>query len=127
MRLLYAPRSPFSRKVRITILELGLEPVVRLEAVDPWTDEAVRAVNPLGQVPVLVLDDGSSLHDSNVIISIVSSSFWPLWKACTFHSRSGSSCGYTVSMRLRMPVSGSSATCSTSWCTTVSNQSQPLA
>lgn len=67
MRLLFAPRSPFARKVRIVVHELGLLGAVRPEIVDPWTDDAVRGVNPLCKVPTLVLDDGSSLYDSPVI------------------------------------------------------------
>lgn len=49
------------------VLELGLAGVVDLRPVDPWTDEALRAANPLCKVPTLVLDDGSALYDSPVI------------------------------------------------------------
>ncbi len=67
MHLLHAPRSPFARKARIVVHELGLDDVVRLEAIDPWADESLRAANPLCKVPTLRLDDGSALYDSPVI------------------------------------------------------------
>ena len=59
--------SPFSRNVRIALIELGLTERVRTVIVDPWTDEAYRAVNPKSQVPALVLDDGTVLIDSPLI------------------------------------------------------------
>jgi len=37
--------------------------------VSPWTpDNRVHAFSPLGKVPVLVLDDGTALYDSRVIV-----------------------------------------------------------
>lgn len=36
--------------------------------VDPWSDERLRAVNPLGQVPAIELDDGGMLYESSVIV-----------------------------------------------------------
>ncbi|MEH3116208.1 MAG: glutathione S-transferase N-terminal domain-containing protein [Methylorubrum populi] len=67
MRLFYAPRSPFSRKILATIAELGLEARVGLVRVDPWTDTALRRDNPACKVPTLLLDDGTALFDSPVI------------------------------------------------------------
>jgi glutathione S-transferase len=68
MKLFYSPNSPFARKARVIIREkraLGhVSEVVQQPLEDP---AALREVNPLGQVPVLVLDDGSSLFDSPVI------------------------------------------------------------
>lgn len=67
MRLLYAPTSPFARKARISILELGLAGQVELVPTDPWTAKTLRASNPLAKVPVLQLPDGVTLYDSPVI------------------------------------------------------------
>jgi glutathione S-transferase len=67
MKLRYAATSPFARKVRISILELGLADRIELIPTDPWTDPTLRAANPLGKVPALELPDGVVLYDSPVI------------------------------------------------------------
>lgn len=67
MRLFYAPRSPFSRKILAIIVELGLEARVECIRIDPWTDAALRRHNPACKVPTLLLDDGTALYDSPVI------------------------------------------------------------
>jgi glutathione S-transferase len=67
MKLLGSHTSPYARKVRIALAEKKIE----CDFVDasPWTAETtVPDHNPLGKVPVLVLDDGSSLFDSRVIV-----------------------------------------------------------
>lgn len=61
--------SPFGRKARIAVKVLGLEAKVALadaSTVDPA--DPIRQQNPLGKVPVLLLDDGSTLYDSPVIL-----------------------------------------------------------
>jgi len=67
MRLFYSALSPFARKVRIVAHENGLSDRIVLETASPFADEALRALNPLCQVPTLVLDDGEILYDSAVI------------------------------------------------------------
>lgn len=67
MRLLYSALSPFARKVRIVAHENGFTDAITLETVAPFTDESLRAINPLSQVPTLILDDGEVLFDSSVI------------------------------------------------------------
>ncbi len=71
MQLLSSPTSPYARKVRITILEKGLGAAVSILPGMPLgsDDEAapVRAANPLGKIPALILADGSALYDSPVI------------------------------------------------------------
>lgn len=67
MKLLGSLTSPFVRKVRVVLAEKKLD--YRLETVDVWGDRATIAmINPLGKVPCLVLDDGSALVDSRVIV-----------------------------------------------------------
>jgi glutathione S-transferase len=67
MKLIASLTSPYARKVRIVLAEKKIDcPLV--EAL-PWA--AVNPVvefNPLGKVPVLVLDDGTHLFDSRVIV-----------------------------------------------------------
>jgi len=71
MKLHFAPASPFARKVRILIKELGLEESVALHDVGAVTpvsnNNDLNLINPLGMLPVLVLDNGDSLYDSPVI------------------------------------------------------------
>jgi glutathione S-transferase len=67
MQLYYAPTSPFSRKVRVVLRELGLEKQISEVLIDPWTDDALRAHNPLAKVPTLILDDGMAVFESAVI------------------------------------------------------------
>ena len=67
MQLYYAPTSPFSRKVRVILRELGLEKQISEILIDPWTDEALRAHNPLSKVPTLILEDGMAVFESAVI------------------------------------------------------------
>ncbi|WP_372716419.1 glutathione S-transferase family protein [Immundisolibacter sp.] len=68
MQLVYAKPSPYSRKVRVTLLEKGLADQVSEIIVSPLEDPtALLEVNPLGKVPALRLDDGSCLYDSWVI------------------------------------------------------------
>jgi len=67
MKLLGSLTSPYVRKVRVVLAEKKLE--YRLETLDVWGDRAtIASVNPLGKVPCLVLDDGSVLVDSRVIV-----------------------------------------------------------
>ena len=66
MKLLGSVPSPFTRKVRIVLAEKRVE--CAFELVDVMAaDSPVPAHNPLGKVPVLVLDDGATLYDSRVI------------------------------------------------------------
>jgi glutathione S-transferase len=69
MILRSSPSSPFVRKVRIAAAVLGLERDIKIEAadtVDP--SDNVRRQNPLGKIPVLILDDGTAIYDSPVIL-----------------------------------------------------------
>lgn len=70
MQLIYNPFSPFARKVRVALAEKGLD--AELVTVNPWDEPTgLTAVNPISQVPALVLDDGTGLYDSAVICAWV--------------------------------------------------------
>lgn len=61
--------SPFGRKTRFAALHLGLADqveVVHGDTLDP--KDPLRDDNPLGKIPVLVLDDGRRIFDSRVIL-----------------------------------------------------------
>ena len=67
MKLVASLTSPYARKVRIVLVEKKIEFDLVEEA--PWSEEtSVPRYNPLGKVPVLVLDDGTTLFDSRVIV-----------------------------------------------------------
>lgn len=64
-----APASPFGRKVKIAAHVLGL--IDRIEVVTTDTTsptDPIRTVNPLGKIPALELEDGTTLFDSRVIV-----------------------------------------------------------
>ncbi|HET7201550.1 MAG TPA: glutathione S-transferase N-terminal domain-containing protein [Burkholderiales bacterium] len=70
MKLIGSLASPFARKVRIVLAEKKIE--YEFEVDNPWKADAVTAkFNPLGKVPVLVLDDGTALFDSRVIVEFL--------------------------------------------------------
>jgi glutathione S-transferase len=61
--------SPFGRKVVIALSLLGFDRDVCIEpadTVDPH--DSLRAQNPLGKIPVLIAEDGSTFYDSRVIL-----------------------------------------------------------
>jgi glutathione S-transferase len=61
--------SPFGRKARIAISVLGLDDKVKVEpAANQDPADPIRQQNPLGKVPVLLLDGGGTLFDSPVIL-----------------------------------------------------------
>jgi glutathione S-transferase len=69
MILRSTPPSPFGRKVNIAAGVLGLTDQIRIEAADLGSaTDSVRRQNPLGKIPTLVLEDGSTLFDSRVIL-----------------------------------------------------------
>ena len=59
--------SPFARKVRVVAFELGLAERLELVPATPYTDESLRAINPLSKIPILVPDAGEPIFDSPVI------------------------------------------------------------
>jgi glutathione S-transferase len=61
--------SPFGRKTRVAALRLGLMErleVVHGDTLDP--KDPLRGDNPLGKIPVLILDDRRRVFDSRVIL-----------------------------------------------------------
>ncbi|MBV6474709.1 MAG: glutathione S-transferase [Rhodocyclaceae bacterium] len=67
MKLIGSLTSPYARKARIVLAEKKIEYEFVLD--NPWdAASGVPRLNPLGKVPVLVLDDDSTLFDSRVIV-----------------------------------------------------------
>lgn len=75
MRLRFSPASPYVRKVMVLAHEAGFVDALELVTTDVWGDDgSYRAVNPLGKVPALELDDGTVLFDSPVICEYLNDS-----------------------------------------------------
>lgn len=72
MKLIANPFSPYSRKVRIVLAEKRIDYDF---VVDNPGDAATHVpdYNPLGKIPVLVLDDDTTLFDSRVIVEYLDS------------------------------------------------------
>ena len=86
MKLYTNQASPFARKCRVVAHELNL----KLDEIEVLArdDESLRRFNPLKKIPILILDDGSSLFDSGVIAEYLNhmggGRFFPgmnLWRA----------------------------------------------
>ena len=72
MKLLGSLASPYTRKVRVVLAEKKIECDFEKVDVNP-ADNPVNAHNPLGKVPTLMLDDGTTLFDSRVIVEFLDS------------------------------------------------------
>jgi glutathione S-transferase len=69
MILRSGPASPFARKVRIAVSLLGLTSKIEVRPVDLEDPaDSIRVQNPIGKIPVLVLEDGTAYYDSRVIV-----------------------------------------------------------
>lgn len=76
MKLFYSGASPFARKVIVAAHELGVADQITLETVtvSPTGENGVvAAANPLAKIPTLLLDDGTALYDSRVIVDYLDS------------------------------------------------------
>ena len=70
LKLIASTTSPYARKVRIALAEKKVE--YQVVAAAPWdAGNPVHAYNPLGKLPVLILDDGTQLYDSRVIVEYI--------------------------------------------------------
>ncbi len=72
MKLLASPASPYTRKVRVVLAEKKIDCEMELVDVNP-AENPVNAHNPLGKIPTLLLDDGTALYDSRVIVEFLDS------------------------------------------------------
>jgi glutathione S-transferase len=70
MKLLFSAASPYTRKVRIVLAEKKIECELEPADVNP-VENPVNPHNPLGKVPTLLLDDGTALYDSRVIVEFL--------------------------------------------------------
>ena len=67
MKLISATPSPYARKVRIALAEKAIPFELQTEV--PWNDDtSLPQHNPLEKLPVLILDDGSTVWESSHIL-----------------------------------------------------------
>jgi len=67
MKLISATPGPYARKVRIALAEKDVPLELHIEV--PWNvDTIVPQHNPLEKLPVLILDDGTTLDESSFIL-----------------------------------------------------------
>jgi glutathione S-transferase len=72
MKLIGTPTSPYTRKARVVLAEKRIEYDFVVDV--PYDAQTqVPAYNPLGKVPVLILDDETTLFDSRVIAEYLDS------------------------------------------------------
>lgn len=70
MKLIGSHTSPFVRKVRVVLAEKKIEYEFVIDS--PWLEETkVPTLNPLGKIPVLMLDENTPLFDSRVIVEYI--------------------------------------------------------
>lgn len=70
MKLISAPASPYSRKVKALLHEtrqMDEVELVQVKTAPVAVDAQVQAANPLGKIPCLVRENGPALYDSRVI------------------------------------------------------------
>lgn len=76
MILFNGPNTPFGRMALATALELGLK--VENKVINVFDAEFLDAINPLRQIPTLLLDDGRAMFDSRVICGLfLLAATWP--------------------------------------------------
>jgi glutathione S-transferase len=76
MKLHWSPRSPFVRKVMVAAHELGLADRIETVRTVASAENPPRGLlpdNPLAKIPTLVLEDGTVLYDSLVIVEYLDS------------------------------------------------------
>ena len=67
MKLIGTPTSPYTRKARVVLAEKRMDYELVVDV--PYEAQSrVPSYNPLGKVPVLVLDDDTTIFDSRVIV-----------------------------------------------------------
>ncbi len=72
MKLIGSLTSPYVRKARIVLAEKRIGYDFDVDV--PWNaDSHVSNHNPLGKIPVLIMDDGTTLFDSRVIVEYLDS------------------------------------------------------
>jgi glutathione S-transferase len=73
MKLYASPASSFARKIRVMLIEKGIQH--ELELLNLWEPNELQKTNPIGKVPALTLDDGRVLINSPLIADYLDSKY----------------------------------------------------
>ena len=74
MELICTQRSPYARKARVCLIELGLQDRVKLNLVNlDKSPPELKKNNPFAKVPTLILDDGGAIFDSPLVCEYLDS------------------------------------------------------
>ncbi len=128
MKLYYSNTSPYSRKVRLVIAIKGLEKQIDRLLINPFEDkETLRAINPLGKIPVLLLKNNEILFDSPVICHyldtlcedkrLIPEKGWQKWMVLRWEALADGlvDAAYNLVMERRRPTSEQSMTAISQW------------
>jgi glutathione S-transferase len=73
MKLFYSSGSPYARMARMAVIETGLDTrVAQVETTLRDPASTLLPANPVGRVPTLVLDDGTVLTETVLILGFLS-------------------------------------------------------
>lgn len=75
LRLYSFELSPYAARARLAVYRKGLDVEIAEPPEGGPAGEAYRAINPLGKVPALVLDDGTVIPESAVIVEYLEDRF----------------------------------------------------
>ncbi len=74
LTLYFSPTSPYARKVRVALIELGLAYDVLEIPTNPYTaGPDYFALNPLSKIPTLITHEGLAIPDSRLILDYLHS------------------------------------------------------
>lgn len=76
MKLIYAPASPFARKVIVFATEaqlMGEIELIETMVLPTICNDMVNTSNPLGKIPILITSSNGALYDSRVICAYLDS------------------------------------------------------
>ncbi len=75
MKLYSAVLSPFASRVRLAIYAKGLDIEITTPPGGATRSPEYLAINPIGRVPALALDDGSVIPESDTIVEYLDDAF----------------------------------------------------
>eukprot|EP00357_Protocruzia_adherens_P000164 CAMPEP_0115008044 /NCGR_PEP_ID=MMETSP0216-20121206/21638_1 /TAXON_ID=223996 /ORGANISM="Protocruzia adherens, Strain Boccale" /LENGTH=203 /DNA_ID=CAMNT_0002375297 /DNA_START=40 /DNA_END=651 /DNA_ORIENTATION=+ len=70
LTLLHHPSCPYATRVRLTLLYKGIDFDERVESLKNKSEEFLK-LNPLGKVPVLILEDGTVIYESIPVMELL--------------------------------------------------------
>ena len=80
MKLIISTTSPYSRKCRVMVREMGLTGRIEEVEAHPFDDDPdLLRANPLGRVPCLQMDDGQALTESALIADYIAEQAGDPW------------------------------------------------